>query len=45
MKEAMSLHLETLAVLGIPIPEPTASPESLPRASDKTRIVEIAAET
>lgn len=42
MKEAISLHLETMIDLNIPIPEPTVPPEPVP---DKavTRLVEVAA--
>jgi predicted RNase H-like HicB family nuclease len=42
MREAISLHLETMADLGIPIPEPATLAESLPD-NIETRQVEVAA--
>lgn len=42
MQEAISLHLETMADLGVPVPEPSTLAESLPD-NIETRQIEVAA--
>ena len=42
MQEAISLHLQTMQELGIPIPEPSTSGHALPNGSEAHQI-EVAA--
>lgn len=41
MEEAIAIHLETMADLGIPIPEPTTPPDTSP-SDDLSRLIEVA---
>lgn len=41
MQEAIAVHLEAMVDLGIPIPEPTTSPDILP-SDGESRLVEVA---